>query len=403
MKIKEKIILIVLIAVIAVSTVLTVAFLVYKNAIQQNQKQATEKILSPEEVVQKYIEGDAAGWFLGGQLSQKASNASQYLVDTSNKIPIVTQGDFFNVNFEVVSDYKIIKEEKQNNDAHVTVNYHCDKIVSTNPNLTDNEPSLIKIDGYPTVYEVTCQDYYKKVMSASLIFSPKNNSETVVFHLIKDGNNWKINDPEMLSHISEYTYSEFQKEFTTSATADEMLTPEQVVRKYIEGEMAGGGIGYGPPGLKDETNNFLISTGSFNGNNMFWEDTFSVNKKFEIVGQDESDGNIQHIKVNFYCDKIVSQSSTGLKTEKGIKASPASGGESTFYVNNCSDFYKIKYAGCLDNQQTNENTSYDVFDCKTNTEIINFELVKAGRAWKINNLGGIHRVSEDFFNEWLKE
>lgn len=184
-------------------------------------------------------------------------------------------------------------------------------------------------------------------------------------------------------------------------TKEEILSPKEVIKKYIEADIIGKGMGFG----HNEVSQFFTYSDGSHTSFIFAEVYFSVIKKYEIVSESQpTDNNNHYVKVNFYCDKIISHEVVGLKSEKGIKASAVSGGEPAFFIEDCSEYFKEINSDCLnERKQTNDNSSYNVFDCNNNIETVNFELVKDGNAWKINGPGGSDHVSIDFFNKWLKE
>src|SRR6185295_5167828 len=93
------------------------------------------------------------------------------------------------------------------------------------------------------------------------------------------------------------------------------LNPKKVVENYIKDNLANTTVynvnSYGtirPNTPSNELDNYEI--GAY----------FNIISKYEIIEENQPENNnVHYIKVNFYCDKILSNRPTGLKTEQLIK------------------------------------------------------------------------------------
>jgi hypothetical protein len=188
------------------------------------------------------------------------------------------------------------------------------------------------------------------------------------------------------------------------------LTPMQVVQGYLDADMAGAGwLGSDlNPQSKDK---FLLSSDDNDDlalGSITRENITMVTKKYNIVNESQSqDKSKTYVKVNFYCDKILFSGVLHLKGEQALGASDASGGEPTFALESCSEFFRNQtyyYLGCADeNTDKTANPNDHTFDCKTNIETINFRLIKKDSGWGINGPVFENHISEGFLNTWLKQ
>lgn len=227
---KENLKTILMLAAVAFA-ILGLNFLIQKNS--NNKKEITqpsptekpaEKILSPREVVQKYIDGDMAGAELWGwKVKDSAPDIRQYITYSDGR---PTEFILLDVNYlVVVKKYEIISESKEKNENfyYVKVNFGCDKVISFESIGLENE-KVIKRDGEgnPALVEAPCHDFFKyysaednqiiKENYSTGFFDPVTNFQTINFQLVKDGQAWKINGPSTQPHISINTLNEFLKE-----------------------------------------------------------------------------------------------------------------------------------------------------------------------------------------------
>ncbi len=124
-----------------------------------------------------------------------------------------------------------------------------------------------------------------------------------------------------------------------------------------------------------------------------------VINKYEIISERISeDKNTAQVKVNYYCDHVVSAQATNTKSEKTIKMS---GGEPLFFEVNCSDFFQYYYSD--KKQIINEDSALGVFDFKNNIQTVNFGLVRDGVTWKINGPAVQPHISQETLNTFLNQ
>ena len=395
--------IVIFLSALIIFTVLIIVF--WNNQKEDNTKPSNEELLTLKGVLEKYIQNDMNSNIIGREVVDNYYST----------FPATKKISFFDVQAEVIKKYGILdtsfsKEDK--NIAFINVNYYCDKIILSKSTGLKDEIPIAKIDGYPPLFTITCSDFFKSnnaaeinknqlITSNAFTFDAKTNIETVHFQLLKDNEVWKVIGPQMIPHISENNFDSFFREFTTKAEVAEILSPRDVVEKYIEGELLGayldGPIGKNAPDIKQY---YTYADGHFSENFIRLDTHYlEIIKNYQIISERQLKNDSYHIGVNFSCDRIVS-----LEYEfPEIKSKKIRGGTSTkapLVEMNCSDFFKYYYDN--QNQLGNKSTN-PMFDFSNNIETIDFELARDGQAWKLNGPGTQPHISEDTLVKYLKQ
>ena len=143
-----------------------------------------------------------------------------------------------------------------------------------------------------------------------------------------------------------------------------MLLPVEVVKKFIEAEMAG--VWLGGEIRKEMPDIFSYLYEPYEPG-----DRIMIISDYEIINEYENN-NSYFVRVKFFCEKIIASGSTGFPEEKVID-----GG--ALFSFTCSTLFSSL-----------EKNSFKVeFDYKEKTETHNFELIKTKKGWKIKPLESI--------------
>jgi len=173
--------------------------------------ESSEENFTPRQVVQKFIEADMAGARLGGEVAKEAPNIEKYI-----------GGEFFDPGYDfamVIKGYKILDEypSENENSYFVKVKYFCKEGAASGsmgiPNEVKKGPFVI----------VPCDSFFKEIcpfcfleskeISSTITFDLKEETETVIFKLIRENGKWKINSPSIWPHISEETFKKQLESF----------------------------------------------------------------------------------------------------------------------------------------------------------------------------------------------
>lgn len=196
-------------ALMALVGLIVAGYFAPKERINQPEESA---VLSPREVVEKFIEADMAGARIGGDIAKQAPEIEQYFTFSSIDDLVM-----------VINKYEIVDEypSKYPNKYFVKVKYFCAEGIAPGFTGIEGEKVIQEVPGENApgvIVSVPCESFLEYMeyiyplhylkntnKDPSIILDMEQGTETIIFELTKFRDWWKIDSSIILPHISEKT------------------------------------------------------------------------------------------------------------------------------------------------------------------------------------------------------
>lgn len=186
-----------------------------KEIIEFKKKHETEtKIesytenLTPAEIVKKFLEAD-----INGSRSDKEIK-KYYTLSSGFPTDFAYEGDFA----MVIKKYEILDEYPSENDNSyfVKVKYFCKNGTASGSMGIPNEIKKMNFVIVPcnAFFKEICPRCFEEPTKVPYIsFNFQEETQTIIFKLIQEKNQWKLNSPSVCPHISEETFEKYLNKY----------------------------------------------------------------------------------------------------------------------------------------------------------------------------------------------